>query len=171
MVTPTESVDVTSSSNAVTAISLDNSSLYFLHPSDSPGMNLINFVFDGHGYGGWRRSILIALSAKHKLGFIDGSYAPPTSDSPNFHLWTRYNDMVTSWLLNSLSKEIVGSVIYSKSARHLWNDLADRFGQANGAQLFHLQKGLADSVQGNSDIAGYFTKIKKIWDELDATST
>lgn len=27
---------------------------------------------------------------------------------------------------------------------------------------------MADLVQGNDDIAGYFTKIKKIWDELDA---
>lgn len=102
--TPTETVCVTRSSSAVIVVSPDNNN--FLHPSNLPGMNLINITFDRHGYSGWRRSILITLSAKHKLGFINGSCAPPTSDSPNFHFWTRCNDMIISWLLNSLSKNL-----------------------------------------------------------------
>ncbi|XP_055803417.1 uncharacterized protein LOC129872456 [Solanum dulcamara] len=100
---------------------------------DFPGMNLVNFTFDGKGYGGWRRC----------------------------------NDMVLSWLLNSLSKEISDSVIYSKTAKALWTDLEERFGQSNGAKLYHLQKELSDLVQGSNDIATYFTKLKKLWDELD----
>ncbi|XP_055806957.1 uncharacterized protein LOC129875721 [Solanum dulcamara] len=45
------------------------------------------------------------------------------------------------------------------------------FGQSNGAQLYHLQKGLTDLMQGTTDVAGYFTRIKRIWDELDALSS
>ncbi|XP_060212306.1 uncharacterized protein LOC132639947 [Lycium barbarum] len=115
--------------------------------------------------------MLIALSAKNKLGYIEGDSTIPSSDTPEFKLWSRCNDMVTSWLLNSLSKEIAGSVIYSKSAKKLWKDLEDNFGQPNGALLYHLQKELADLVQGSSDIAGYCTKMKKIWDELDTLYT
>nr|XP_016490950.1 PREDICTED: uncharacterized protein LOC107810665 [Nicotiana tabacum] len=85
---------------------------------------------------------------------------PPSPDSPDFKLWSICNDMVLSWLLNSLSKEIVGSIIYSRTTR-------DRFGQSNGVKLFHLQKDLNDLVQGSNDIAGYFTKVKRLWDELD----
>lgn len=134
-------------------------------------MTLVNSSFDGRAYGGWRRSILIALSAKNKLGFIDGTCKSPPSDSPDFNLWNMSNDMVTSWLLNSLSREIAASVLYSKSAQELWTALEDRFGQSNGAKLYHLQKELSDLVQGSSDVAGYFTRIKGLWDELDALTT
>lgn len=79
--------------------------------------------------------------------------------------------MVLSWLLNSLSKEIAESVLYSYSAKQLWNDLEDRFGQANGVMLFQLQKELSAVVQGNSSISSYFTKMKSLWDELDALNT
>nr|XP_016442568.1 PREDICTED: uncharacterized protein LOC107767981 [Nicotiana tabacum] len=150
---------------------IDASHPYFLYPSDSPGMTLVTSVFDGWGYGGWRRSLLIALSTKYKLGFIDGSCSAPAFDSTSFSLWTRCNDMITSWLLNSLSKEIVASALYSKSAQALWTDLEDRFGQSNGAKLYHLQKEISDLMQGSSDIAGYFTKLKLLWDELDAIYT
>jgi len=46
--------------------------------------------------------------------------------------------------------------------------LEARFGQSSGAKLFQLQKELSDLVQGSSDIAIYYTKMKRLWDELDA---
>jgi len=160
-----------SSSDVVRSKSMDLSNPYYLHPSDSPGMSLVNSIFEGKGYGGWRRTILISLSAKNKLGFIDGGCKAPGSDSPDLKLWDRTNNMVTSWLLNSLSKEIVDNVIYSKTAEALWKDLEDRFGQPNRAKLYHLQKELNDLVQGSNDIAGYYTRLKGLWDELDLLNT
>ncbi|XP_074298267.1 uncharacterized protein LOC141629108 [Silene latifolia] len=44
---------------------------HFIHHSDIPEIKLVGTVFDGTGYGGWKRAMLIALSAKNKLGFID----------------------------------------------------------------------------------------------------
>ncbi|XP_070046395.1 uncharacterized protein [Nicotiana tomentosiformis] len=43
---------------ARTAISgvVDSVRPYYLHPSDYPGINLVSSVFDGRGYGGWRRA-------------------------------------------------------------------------------------------------------------------
>ncbi|XP_055814295.1 uncharacterized protein LOC129883710 [Solanum dulcamara] len=139
-----ENTSQSSEGNSSSSAVMDSSSPYYLHPSDSPGMNLVNFVFDGTGFAAWRRSIIISLSAKNKMSFIDGSTEIPSADTPEFKFWTRCNNMVISWLLNSLSKKIAGSVIYSKSAKDLWTDLHDTF--------------------------GYFTRIKRIWDELDALS-
>ncbi|XP_049415272.1 uncharacterized protein LOC125878016 [Solanum stenotomum] len=167
VVTPENTQTTGNTSNPLS----DHTHPFFLHASDSPGMNLVNSPFNGKGYGGWKRSILIALSAKNKIGFIDGTQKELAPTSADFKLWSRCNDMVLSWLLNSLSKEIADSVIYSKTAKDLWQELEDRFGQSNGAQLYHLQKELSDLVQGSNDIAGYFTKIKRLWDELDALST
>lgn len=111
-------------------ITIDNSHPYFLHPSDAPGMVLVNTSFDGKGYPGWRRSIRISLSAKNKLGFIDETCPAPDLDDPTFKLWSRCNDMVTSWLLNSLSKDIA-----SRMAKDLWSDLEHRFGPAQWGKI------------------------------------
>ncbi|XP_075076668.1 uncharacterized protein LOC107795030 [Nicotiana tabacum] len=115
-----------------------------------------------------RRSILLSLSAKKKLGFINGACKSPDLSSPDQEQWSCVNDMVISWILNALSKDITDSVIHSKTAKELWDSLEQRFEKSNGAKLYHLQKEMSGSVQGNSDIAGYFTKLKRLWDELDA---
>ncbi|XP_060178360.1 uncharacterized protein LOC132608342 [Lycium barbarum] len=131
-------------------------------------MSLVSSVFDGNGYGGWKRGILIALSAKNKVGFIDNSISQPSVTSDDFKGWSRCNDMVISWLLYSLSREIAESVIYSKTAKEIWTELEERFGQTNGPQLYQLQKKVGELVQANSGIAGYYTKLKRLWDELDS---
>lgn len=111
---------------------------YHLNASGSHGINLVNSIFDGKGFPGWRRSVLIALSAKKQLGFINGACKPPDLTAPEFEKRCCCNDMVISWLLNSLSKEIGDSVIYSKTAKELWESLKHRFEKSNGAKIYHL---------------------------------
>ncbi|XP_075080229.1 uncharacterized protein LOC142165756 [Nicotiana tabacum] len=158
MVTSPESADTLAYASAattnvpaptITIVSgvIDSTHPYYLHPSDYPGMNLVSSAFDGKGYGGWRRAVIIALFAKNKLGFINGTLIIPKVDSAIQQAWGRCNNIVLSWLLNSLSKEIAENVLYSQSAKDLWSDLEDRFGQANGAKLFQLQKELSSVVQ------------------------
>nr|XP_016451320.1 PREDICTED: uncharacterized protein LOC107776029 [Nicotiana tabacum] len=155
----------------ITSGAIGSTHPYYFHPSDYLGMNFVSLTFDGKGYGGWRRAVIIALSAKIKLGFIDDTLVVLKADSGIQQAWARCNAMVLSWLLNSLSKEIADSVLYSQSAKDLWNGLEDRFGQANGVKLFQLQKELSSAVQGNSSVSTYFTKMKSLWDELDALNT
>ncbi|XP_070010455.1 uncharacterized protein [Nicotiana sylvestris] len=75
-------------------------------------MNLVSTIFDKRSYGGWRRALVNALSAKNKLGFIDGILTIPQADSVLQKTW-----------------------------------------------------------QGNSSVSTYFTKMKSLWDELDALNT
>ncbi|XP_016447079.1 uncharacterized protein LOC107772108 [Nicotiana tabacum] len=155
-------------SNAAKPDNYDVNHPYHLNNSNSPEMTLVNTMFDGKGYLGWRRSTLMSLSAKKKLGFINGACQPPDLKSPDHEQWSCVNDMVISWILNALSKDIADSVIYFKTAKELWDSLEQRFGRSNVAKLYHLQKELSGLAQENSDIAAYFTKLKRLWDELDA---
>lgn len=126
--------------NNASNIIIDASHTFYIHPPNLPSMVLVNSVFDRKSYARWRRAIVIALLAKNKSGFIDGSHPEPDMNSKHPKAWNRCNDLVISWLLNSLSKEIAESVIYSKSARDILNELEDRIGQYNGAQLYQVQK-------------------------------
>ncbi|KAI3781074.1 hypothetical protein L2E82_11073 [Cichorium intybus] len=158
--------DVTKSS---TKSQIDQSDPLYLHPSDHPGLILVSTPFDGNGFGAWKRYVSIALSARNKLSFIEGTDKPQPTD-PRYGAWRRCNDMIISWMLNSLSRDIAESVLYSETAHEIWTELDDRYGQANGAKRYQLQKNLSEIVQGNSNIATYFTRMKKYWDELNTIS-
>ncbi|XP_016558245.2 uncharacterized protein LOC107858017 [Capsicum annuum] len=75
--------------------------------------------------------------------------------------------MVTSWILNSLTKEIAASVEYADDTFVLWRELEDCYDQTNGAKLYQVQKEINDLTQGALDITGYYTKMKKLWEELN----
>nr|XP_016451307.1 PREDICTED: uncharacterized protein LOC107776009 [Nicotiana tabacum] len=75
--------------------------------------------------------------------------------------------MVTSWILNSLSKDLADSLQYVVDAKELWQELEDRYDQTNGAKLYQLERKINDLSQGTLDITGYYTKMKKLWEELN----
>ena len=105
----------------------DPMSPYFLHHSDNPGLTLVSQPLTGDNYASWSRSMIIALSIKNKFGFIDGSITKLAgNDLAILHSWI-YNNIVISWILNSISKDISASIISVESATKIWNDLKDHF--------------------------------------------
>ena len=118
----------------------DLTEAYSLRPSDHPGLLLVSTAFDGSGFGSWKQTMMIALSTKGKLYFVDGSLARAALASPDFKKWTKCNDMVMSWILNVLSKNNADSIIYAKTARQIWVELKERFGQINGSKLYQVEK-------------------------------
>ncbi|XP_015161400.1 uncharacterized protein, partial [Solanum tuberosum] len=150
--------------------SIDSNHPLYMHPSDNPGAMLVSVPFAGIGYRSWRRSVLRSLSVKNKLGFINGECRRPKSIDPTYRQWERCDDIVTSWILNSLSKEIADSVEYVVDSTELWKELEDRYEQTNGAKLYQIQKEINDTSQGSLDITGYYTKLKKLWEELSTLS-
>lgn len=126
----------------------DTNNALYVHPSDSPGMMLVPAQFDGTSYRSWRRGVMRALSVKNKLGFIDGSCVKSNANLSQLCQWQRYDDMVTSWILNSLSKKISDSVEYVSNLVELWKELEDIYDQTNGAKLYQIQKEINDLTQG-----------------------
>lgn len=158
-----------SSDKSSPPVSIEPSNPYFIHPSDHLGQVLVTSPFNiGDNFDSWRRTILIALSAKNKLGFVDGSLLKPETNLPLVPFWQRCNDMVTSWLLNSLHPDVAQSVLYSNSAKEMWEELLQRFGQSNKAGVFQVSKDLTCVSQEDFDISAYFNRAKKLWDELSS---
>ncbi|XP_019263197.1 PREDICTED: uncharacterized protein LOC109240960 [Nicotiana attenuata] len=146
---------------------LDSTNPLYMHPSESTGSALVPGLFDGSGYSSWRRGVLRALSVKNKVGFINGKCAKPNPQDLRYDQWERCDDMVTSWILNSISKDLADSLQYVNNAQELWKELEDRYDQTNGAKLYQLQREINDLSQGILDITGYYTKMKKLWKELN----
>ncbi|XP_021761302.1 uncharacterized protein LOC110726144 [Chenopodium quinoa] len=143
---------------------------YNIHPNDSLKMTSVTVKFDGTSYGDWKCAMMIGLTAKNKLAFVDGSITVPIPEDVCYNAWRRCNDLVISWILSSLDPVLARSVLYFTTAREIWKNLEERYAQSSGSQLFAIQQQLSDLPQANQSIAEYFTKMKMLWDELDGMS-
>ena len=153
--------------NTIPTSDMDSSNPFFLHHGDSPRATIVSKPLNGENYNSWKRAMMMALSAKNKLSFVHGTLPKPSNlyDSQSL-AWTLCNNMVLSWLLNSVSTEIVNNTIYIDDAFEIWNDLQDRFSQHNEPRIFQLQKSISCLSQENNSVSSYFTAMKGLWDEL-----
>lgn len=150
----------------------DVSNPYFTHHSDHPGLVLVSKSLNGDNYSGWKRAMTLALNSKNKLGFVNGSIKAPSdeADPEAYASWSRCNDMVHSWIINTLNPEIADSVIYYSTAHEVWEDLRERFSQSNAPRIFEIQRDIACFRQEQLSVSAYYTKLKSLWDELSTYS-
>ncbi|XP_074356427.1 uncharacterized protein LOC141696140 [Apium graveolens] len=158
----------TTHTNQVNQINQDPSSIYYIHPSDSCTNQLVSVKFNGEGFNNWKRSMMLTLSAKNKLGFVNGTISIPEDvSSDEYKAWQRCNDLVISWILFNLDENIARSVLFLKTSRAIWRDLEERFGYASMPQISSLEQKLSELHQGQLTVSEFYTKLKTLWDSLD----
>ena len=121
---------------------------FFLHNGDHPGLILVSHPLHGPNYNTWSRAMLMALTAKNKTSFINSSIPQPAIDYLLYGAWNRCNNMVDSWILNSVAWEIADSLLYISTTTEIWNDLRERFHQTNAPRIFKVRKALMALNQG-----------------------
>ncbi|CAN6700222.1 unnamed protein product [Malus baccata var. baccata] len=135
-----------------TEVSIDISDPLTLHHSNNPGLILVSKPLDRHNYGQWSRAMHIGLSAKNKIGLIEGSITTPKPTEAKYATWKRCNDMVY--------------ILYIDTAIGVWNDLQDRFSQGNDSRIYQIRQEIVEHRQGQQSVSAYYTKMKALWDEL-----
>ena len=119
-------------------------------------------------FGPWKRSMSIALSAKNKLGLLNGSVPKPDENSPLRAQWERVNDMVISWILNTVSEDISNGMDFVNTAQEVWEELAGQFSSIDGHRIYQILKDLHALEQGDKSAELYYHKMKNLWDEYVA---
>ncbi|GJZ81594.1 retrovirus-related pol polyprotein from transposon TNT 1-94 [Tanacetum coccineum] len=127
-------------------------------------MVLTNIPFNGSNFHGWNRNVKMALGAKLKLGFIDGSCPKPGVEGVDLQRWIRCDYMVTCWILNSMVTELSDAFLYAQSACELWKEIAERYGQSNGPLIYQLERELSKITQvllrdSNSKLIHFLIKL------------
>lgn len=56
--------------------------------------------------------------------------------------------------------------MYVPSAKELWSELAERFGEAQGRMIYQRNRDLVLLSQGNDSVSIYYSRMKKYWNEL-----
>ncbi|KAI9174714.1 hypothetical protein LWI28_021768 [Acer negundo] len=143
---------------------------FLIYHSDNPTAVLVSPVLSGDNYGTRSSAITMALRGKNKLGFVGGTLIKPSieKDVPN---WARCNDLVSSWIMNSVSLDIRNSILYAETTNEIWNDLKERFSQSNVPKIYQLKQSISALKQDNSTVSDYFTHLKSLWDDLNSMAS
>ncbi|KAI5673199.1 hypothetical protein M9H77_13563 [Catharanthus roseus] len=81
--------------------------------------------------------------------------------------WWEINNLVNSWILNTIEPSLPSTIYHSERADELWIDLKERFLVGTGPQIYELKAALANCKQGGDSVHMYFSRLKKLWDELE----
>ena len=109
----------------------------------------------------------LVLLRKNKLGFLLGTCRKDKYPVPVHDLWKRCNAIVLGWIMNSVSKDLVSIVIYGSDDYSVWEDLRERFDKINTSRAFYLHKEIVTMCQGTMSVSSYFSRSRKLWDELE----
>lgn len=143
-----------------------DSNPYFLHLSDSPRVMFVSQPLIGDNYATWSWAVCMTFSTKNKIGFINCSLKKPTTTNSSFSRWECCNQMVLSWIFNSVTSDLANNIIYVDTTFKIWTDLCNCFSQKNAPCIFQIKRAIAYLQQESIPLAAYFNNLKSPWDEL-----
>ncbi|KAK9266662.1 hypothetical protein L1049_021637 [Liquidambar formosana] len=133
----------------------------------------------------WRAQFLLLLRGYNLLGYIDGSYpAPPrfrmtnasttstesatSIPNPEFKLWDHQDQLILSWIISSLTEEVISHITSSSTSYEAWKILARTFAPSSRTRVMHLKDTLSQVKRDTSSIADYLQLIRSLTDSLAA---
>ena len=148
---------------------IDPNDPLYIGPSDASSAVLIPIKLTGpENYGIWSRSMRIALTGKRKIGFITRACSKSLYRDELDEQWETCNAIVLSWLMNSVSEDLLSGIVYATSAYTVWQDLKERFDKVNRMRIYQLYREINTISQGTDSVSSYYTKLKNLWGEFDA---
>ncbi|KAK3404370.1 hypothetical protein EUGRSUZ_K00680 [Eucalyptus grandis] len=112
-------------------------------------------VLTGDNYDSWSQAMTIALSTKNKIGFVMGDIPKPESIDAPYAPWVHVNNMILSWVLNSIHHDLVPTVLTTEFITDVCAAMCEHFSPSNGPPIFHLEHKLCTLEQGEDDITKY----------------
>ncbi|XP_074289402.1 uncharacterized protein LOC141614556 [Silene latifolia] len=144
-----------------------NTASFSIVPVENPGARITQTLLNGKNYDEWCRTLRLALLAKGKLDYVDGTISKPDPSDSDYKSWRSANALVCMWIYNSIEPDLRTSISLPEEATQLLLHIKHRFILVNDAQIFQLESDIIACKQGPTEtIMSYFGRIKKLWDDL-----
>ncbi|XP_074315172.1 uncharacterized protein LOC141651354 [Silene latifolia] len=139
----------------------------FLTRNDQPNLKLTDVLFDGTNFLQWQRDVVQALLSKNKSGFITGECSMPEKNDKTYNQWIRCDLLDLRWILHSIVPSLRENLQYAASAKNLWSEIVERYGQLNVLELYELKKDLINAKEDNIPLIEYYSRMKNLWESID----
>jgi hypothetical protein len=128
----------------------------------------ISIKLDGTNYPLWSQVVEMYISAKDKLGYINGDIPQPGSTDPTFRRWRTENAIVKGWLINSMDQNLVSNFIRFSTAKQVWDSIAiTYFDGSDTSQVYSLKRQVNNMKQAEGSIESYYNNLQGLWREID----
>lgn len=87
-------------------------------------------------------------------------------ENPDYGVWVARDQQVLSFLVGSLSPEILPHVVGAKTAAALWDIITELFAARSRANTTNLRIALATAEKGTRSMAEYVAKMKTLENEM-----
>nr|CAD1838485.1 unnamed protein product [Ananas comosus var. bracteatus] len=91
-----------------------------------------------------------------------------TVNNPDYTSWVRTDRLVKSWIVGTLSEEVLGHAVGLQTAAEVWTALTNHFKQSSIACEFDLLAQLQHIMKGNNPLPTYVRNLNSICDQLHA---
>jgi len=139
-------------------------------PSFGQIQHLLHIKLTPTNYIVWKMQFVPILNCFSLQALIDPAVPSPTPSPtcPIYQAWWRRDQLLVSWIISSLSEEVLPSIIGLNNAAEIWSSLAASYGRPSQSRVLQLQMHLQNNKQGDEDVARYLRRTKLIADELSA---
>ena len=128
----------------------------------------------------WKAQVMPGLRGAQVTGLLDGSdAAPPTTveqqqsdkttvavPNPLYAPWLSKDQRVLSYLMNSLSKEVLTQFVGKENTYDLWTGITTLFASQSQSRITNLRIAITTTKKGSMSSTAYISKMKSLGDEL-----
>ncbi|KAL5567177.1 hypothetical protein UlMin_030341 [Ulmus minor] len=150
-----------------------NSTSEVMAPNSHESMDSSHLPITGHKLNGkiflqWSQSVMMFICGKGKDDYLTGVAVPPAKEDPKFKRWKAENNMVMSWLINSMNNDIGENCLLYETANEIWDAAKETYSDnENTTELFEIKGTLHDLRQGDLPVTVYFNLLTRYWRQLD----
>ena len=82
---------------------------------------LTTHKLDGKNYLKWSKTVQMHIKGREKGGYLTGATKAPESTDPQFETWDEHDNLVKTWLINSMKPNIGENCILHPTAKAIWD--------------------------------------------------
>ncbi|XP_019051802.1 PREDICTED: uncharacterized protein LOC109114116 [Nelumbo nucifera] len=123
---------------------------------------------NGLNYLEWTKGAKLYVTARGKVGYINGTVKEPKSGTAEHDRWDQENNMVMFWLLAAMESDVKRNFMWEDTANEIWEQAKTTYSkQRHFAKIYQLQAESSTCKQGNHNLSAYYSSLTSMWKELD----
>ncbi|KAG8492176.1 hypothetical protein CXB51_009599 [Gossypium anomalum] len=124
----------------------------------------------------WKHQLLFILEGYDLEGFVQGTLPIPSPlvagvdgqliDNPLFLAHKKQDKFLASWLLSTVSDEVLVHLTTAKTSFDIWSTIEKRFGAKSNLKVSRMRHDLCSLKKANLTVKEYLAKVKRLSDSL-----
>ncbi|GMI70061.1 hypothetical protein HRI_000675400 [Hibiscus trionum] len=140
--------------------------------SDVSTTQITSHKFNGHNYLQWSQTFKLYITGRGKAEYILGKQKIPDITDLTYDLWLRENNMIMSWLINSMTPDVGVDFLLYYTTKEIWEAAKETYSSSdNVAELFEIGNKINSLCQEEMSVTQYYNTIIRYWQQLDLFET